>query len=172
MEPTKYRTFDDIRSIVTNGIPEGVSLEYKASEIVANRRIAKLCKTVTAFANSAGGQFVIGIEEKDNLPVKVDGGVPAPSRRDWIHQIVSTHTFPPVEAFEVFEIADARAIYYVVDVPASAKAPHQFEGRYYKRRGPHCEVMEHYEIEDVRILSEEKRRRFLGKVCDNVLRDL
>jgi len=55
-----------------------------------------------------------------------------------------------VESFEVFEIPDAASIYYVIDVPASSKAPHQYDGRYYKRRGPHSEVMEHYEIEDVR----------------------
>ena len=145
-----YRKLDDLRSIVANRIPEGVSLEYKASEVFTKNRVPNLCKTVTAFANSAGGQFIVGIDENDHVPIKLDGGVPGPSRRDWVHQVVSANTFPPVESFEVFEISDAGSIYYVIDVPASSKAPHQYDGRYYKRRGPHSEVMEHYEIEDVR----------------------
>ena len=145
-----YRKLDDLQSIVANRIPEGVSLEYKASEVFTKNRVPNLCKTVTALANSAGGQFIIGIDEKDHVPIKLDGGVPMPSRRDWVHQVVSANTFPPVESFEVFEIPDAASIYYVIDVPASSKAPHQYDGRYYKRRGPHSEVMEHYEIEDVR----------------------
>jgi hypothetical protein len=39
----------------------------------------------------------------------------------------------------------------VIEVPPSPQAPHQSKDhKYYKRRGSHSEVMEHYEIEDVR----------------------
>lgn len=147
---TKYRTLEAIRGIATNQIPEGVSLEYKASKVIAKNRSDALCKTVTAFANSAGGQFVIGIEAKDGVATGLDGGVPLPSQRDRIHQIVNARTSPPIENFEVFEIVDAGGVYYVIDVPASPNAPHQFDYVYYKRRGPHSEPMEHYEVEDVR----------------------
>ncbi len=150
MVSTKFRTLQDIQSIVNNRVPEGVSLEYKASEIVAKRRIPALGKTAAAFANSAGGQFVIGVECEDNEPVRLDGGAPLPSQRDWIYQIVNSRTSPPLENFEVFEILNGSTAYYVIDVPVSAKAPHQFDHMYYKRRGPHSEPMEHYEIEDVR----------------------
>lgn len=71
--------------------------------------------------------------------------------RDWIHKIINTNTFPPVESMEIIEIADVGGTYYVIDVPVSPRAPHQSDdNRYYKRRGPHSEPMEHYEIEDVR----------------------
>lgn len=145
-----YRTLADLQSIVDNAIPEGVSLEYKASELIASRRVDGLCKAVTALANSAGGQFVIGVNAKSGVPVGLDGGVPGPSQRDWIFQIINNQTYPPVESLEVFEVPKVGGTYYVIDVSASGRAPHQFNGRYYKRRGPHSEPMEHYEIEDVR----------------------
>lgn len=150
MQSNTYRALKDLESIVTNAIPEGVALEYKASDIVTKKSIEKLCKTITAFANSAGGQFVVGVEATNGVPMRLDGGVPGPSQRDWIYQIVSSRTSPPIESFEVFEVENGGNRYYVIDVSASSLAPHQFDYKYYKRRGPHSEPMEHYEIEDVR----------------------
>lgn len=150
MQVTTYRALKDLEGIVTNAIPEGVALEYKASDIIARKSIEKLCKTIAAFANSAGGQFVVGVEAANGVPVRLDGGVPGPSQRDWIYQIVSSRTSPPIESFEVFEIPNGGNRYYVIDVSVSSLAPHQFDHKYYKRRGPRSEPMEHYEIEDVR----------------------
>jgi hypothetical protein len=78
-----YRTLEDLRNIVLNGIPEGVVLEYKAASALDRGNFSHLCKAVTAFANSAGGQFIIGIETEKNIPKRVDEGLSGP-RRDWI----------------------------------------------------------------------------------------
>ena len=93
MAANPYTSLDDIRAIVTDDIPEGVNLEYKRSAIITERDVNALCKTVTALANSAGGQFILGIESHAGKPVRLDGGVPGPSRRDWIHKVINASTF-------------------------------------------------------------------------------
>lgn len=149
MALSSYTTLDDVRAIVANQIPEGLNLEYKGSSVLINRDANALCKAVSAFANSAGGTFIIGIE-MDNL-APADDGTPGPSKRDWIFQVINGGTFPAIESIEVREFPASTGTIYVVDVPPSAQAPHQSkDNKYYKRRGSRNEVMEHYEIEDVR----------------------
>jgi hypothetical protein len=145
-----YKSIEDVRSIVDLKMPESLSLEYKGSKVIENANA--ICKAVTAFANSVGGQFVVGIEQATkHKPAALDGGVSGPSRLDWLYQIISANTFPSVETIEVDELEEASGRYYIVTVGASLKAPHQCgDHKYYKRRGSHSEPMEHYEIEDVR----------------------
>ena len=151
MPHKSYATLDDVQTIVTEQIPEGVNLEYKGSSILINRDDKTVCKTVSALANSAGGTFIIGIEMKNLVPVRIDDGTPGPSKRDRIYQIINGGTFPAVEAVEIREFQTPTGTIYVIEVPPSPQAPHQSNDRkYYKRRGSHSEVMEHYEIEDVR----------------------
>lgn len=146
-----FKTLGDISAIVTDEIPESVTLEYKGSNVLADRDVNAICKTVTAFANSAGGQFVIGIESNRGKPIQLDGGAVGPSRLDWIHKIINANTYPPVESVKVIELHETTGSYYIISVLPSISAPHQSnDKRYYKRRGTHSEPMEHYEIEDVR----------------------
>ena len=73
----KISTKDDpLQRLVDEEIQESLTLDYKASPSLArdSRSRDELCKDVSAFANSAGGQIIYGIEEKDRKPVKVDSG--------------------------------------------------------------------------------------------------
>lgn len=64
-------TYSDIRSLVTNLIPESSNLDYK-EEMIAND---KLAKSMIAFANGTGGYIVLGIKEhRDNKNNKT--GIP------------------------------------------------------------------------------------------------
>jgi hypothetical protein len=151
MPQKSFATLGDVQTVVTEQIPEGVNLEYKSSSVLIERDTNTVCKTVSALANSARGTFIIGIEMQDLVPVRIDGGTPGPSKRDWIYQIINGGTFPAVEAVEIREFQTTTGTIYVIEVPPSPQAPHQSNDRkYYKRRGSHSEVMEHYEIEDVR----------------------
>ncbi len=105
---------------------------------------------MSAFANSAGGTFVIGIDAKDGRTT-LDDGWQGQSKLDWIYRAINSGTFPAVETAVVKEIQGERGKYYVISVDVSKEAPHQGQdNRYYKRRGSHSDPMEHYEIEDVR----------------------
>lgn len=151
MAAKKYQTLAEIGFIVANDIREGVSLEYKSSAILDTKGVGAICKAVSALSNSAGGHFIVGIESKDGKPVRLDGGFVGSSKLDWLHQIINSNTHPAIENFDVTEISDGGGLYYTIDVPVSANAPHQSnDNKYYKRRGPHSDPMEHYEIEDVR----------------------
>ena len=151
MPQKSFATLGDVQTIVTEQIPEGINLEYKGSSVLIERDTNTVCKTVSALANSAGGTFIVGIEMQDLVPVRIDGGTPGPSKRDWIYQIINGGTFPAVEVVEIREFQTTTGTIYVIEVPPSPQAPHQSNDRkYYKRRGSHSEVMEHYEIEDVR----------------------
>ncbi|QUL57058.1 ATP-binding protein [Paenibacillus tritici] len=59
----------DLQLLIDSGIIEGQHLEYKR-EIT---RLVQLQEEVAAFANSQGGDLVIGIEEKDGRPVELIG---------------------------------------------------------------------------------------------------
>ena len=151
MPQKSYASLNDVRTIVTEQIPEGVNLEYKGSSVLIDRDANTVCKTVSALANSVGGTFIIGIEMKNQVPVRIDNGTPGPSKRDWIYQIINGGTFPAVEAIEIGEFQTQPARSDAIEVPLSPQAPHQSkDNKYYKRRGSHSEVMEHYEIEDLR----------------------
>ncbi|NBC12736.1 MAG: hypothetical protein GVY09_05225 [Gammaproteobacteria bacterium] len=146
----RYESLDDLRSIIEGEIPESVTLEYKGPEAFQDKD--KICKTITALANSAGGHFIIGIESENEKPIRLRGFEGKHSKIDWIYRIVNNHTYPVVEFLQVNELIDRdEGKYYVIKVSQSPQAPHQSsDKKYYKRRGTHSDPMEHYEIEDVR----------------------
>lgn len=146
----RVKTFDELRALVENQIQENVTLEYKSSQLIQNNDTATLCKVTTAFANSIGGTLIIGVKETKKV-IELDGGFQGSSKTDWIYQIVGRNTFPPIENFEVIELHSEGGRYYIINVSASLRAPHQSENNhYYKRSGSECRPMEPYEVEDVR----------------------
>jgi Putative DNA-binding domain len=164
--PVRFETLEHLKNIITSDIREGVSLEYKSSNIIGSKHAAStISKAVSALANSAGGYFITGIQSEAERPVGLDGGFLNGSRRDWFYQVISTNTYPPLEEFNVLEVPDKRGIYYIVDVPVSINAPHQSsDQKYYKRRGPHSDPMQHYEIEDVRNRPKVERVPFRAEI--------
>lgn len=143
-------TIEDLEKFVADQPPESVTLEYKSSRLLQKSDAQAICKTVSAFANSIGGTFVIGIDASGES-LKLDGGWPENSRIDWLHRIINSGTFPAVETVTITEIAAESGKYYIISVNVSPKAPHQGQDqRYYRRRGSHSDPMEHYEIEDIR----------------------
>src|SRR5688572_30640406 len=114
MNDQPYRTLDDFRSVIANDIPESLVLEYKRSAVFND--MDSICKTVTAFANSIGGHFLIGIEAKNGKPTRLDGGSIGPSKLDWIHKIINANTFPPVETLRVWELPEDGGNYYAIEV--------------------------------------------------------
>jgi len=66
----------DLDMLVAQGIQESLTLDYKEARSLGKGSPERneLCKDVSAFANSAGGQIVYGIEEKDRRPIAGSGG--------------------------------------------------------------------------------------------------
>jgi hypothetical protein len=147
----KLETKGDLQRLIDDEIQESLALDYKASPALSKESKSRdeLCKDVTAFANSAGGQIIFGIEEKDSKPTKIDGG--SDLTREWIEQVIDSNVQPRVEGLVIRPIPIGQRHAYVITIPqASARAPHQApDKRYYKRQNFQSVPMEDYEVKDV-----------------------
>ncbi len=141
----------DLQKLIDEQIQESLTLDYKASASLAkdSRSREELCKDVSAFANSAGGQIVYGIEEKNARPTKIDNG--SQITREWVEQVIDSNVHPRIEGLVVTSIPlDSGQHAFVLTIPqASGRAPHQApDHRYYKRQNFQSVPMEDYEIRD------------------------
>src|SRR5258707_6862955 len=87
----KLDALSDIDRLISNGVEENLNLDYKASPALAreSKAVDEMCKDISAFANSAGGQLVYGVAEdkKTRKPTDTDPGVTDPKiTREWIEQ--------------------------------------------------------------------------------------
>jgi hypothetical protein len=149
----KIFTKEDLQRLVDEEIQESLTLDYKGSRSLAkdSKSRDELCKDVSAFANSAGGQIIYGIEEnKDRKPVKLDDG--SDFSREWIEQVIDSNVQPRLEGFVITPIPVGSGRHaYVLTIPqALGRAPHQApDNKYYKRQNFQSVPMEDYEIRDV-----------------------
>ena len=139
--------------------------EFKGSAWMVSDRgdlqdhfLIALSKQISAFANGGGGRLFIGLDDHG----LVDGGVPVDLRgggtRAWLEDVVPQVVDPPLQGCNVFEVGPhgddtqvqvGHAV-YVVDVPSSARAPHQAKDhRYYLRIAGKSRPMGHVHIQDV-----------------------
>jgi hypothetical protein len=152
----KLNTKADLDRLIAERITESLTLEYKRSAALANDRKSRdeicneLCKDVSAFANSAGGQIVYGMEDDKDVPTKVDDGVGPPVTKEWIEQVLDSRIQPRIEGLVITPIELAKGYGFVLTIPqATSRAPHQApDKKYYKRQNFKSSPMEDYEIRD------------------------
>jgi hypothetical protein len=147
----KISTKEDLQRLVDDGIQESLTLDYKASPSLArdDKSRDEVCKDVSAFANSAGGQIIYGIVEKGRKPVKVDDG--SELSREWIEQVIDSRVQPRLDGLVItpVPVGSGRYAYVLTIPPASGRAPHQApDKKYYKRQNFQSVPMEDYEIRD------------------------
>lgn len=64
----------DLQRLIENRVPENITLEYKRDPYGANDQAKKeWLKDISALANTAGGDLIIGIEEEDGVASKLVG---------------------------------------------------------------------------------------------------
>jgi len=146
----KIKSLDDLKSIETSDFEEGLTLEYKSSDALCKEKADDMCKDVSAFANSSGGQIIYGMKEEDKKP-KIDAGVSDPKiSKEWIQQILNTRLRPRVQVeIERIEITPGHHA-FVLTIPPTKTGPHQHtDKRYYRRYEATQLVMDDQEIRDV-----------------------
>lgn len=149
---------EDLLRLVSDGVRESLQLEYKSSaslDFNIDRNRQELAKDVTAFANSAGGTIVYGVNEKDTVPIGLDEGVDqnvVSSER--LEGLITANVSPLIRDLRVRQVplvtsAPGR-VAYVVHVPQSTTA-HMARPlyRYYRRHNFKAQPMEDYEVRDV-----------------------
>jgi hypothetical protein len=144
---------DDLQRLIDDEIQESLTLDYKASGALGrqNNQRNELCKDVSAFANSAGGQIVYGITEEGHLPSGIDGGVdPQEISREWIEQVINSNIQPRIRGLIIKAIPlDDDLTAYALTIPPSTTAHQAPDKRYYRRFNFQSVAMDDYEVRDV-----------------------
>jgi Putative DNA-binding domain len=159
----------DVDRAIAEAWPESETLEYKADPAIMldDRRALTpeqklkilVARAVCAFANTGGGVLVVGVGEKDGVPVATTPhGLALSIGRDRADErvdfIISGCVEPrPSCRVELAPIDDDRA-YVLVEVAARGGGPHRvtntsepaLNGRYYVRRGRESIPADHYTL--------------------------
>jgi predicted HTH transcriptional regulator len=136
-----------LQSLHTNGVPESLHLEYKASQAIQNSDARnEVSKDISAVANADGGQLIYGMTENKNnhLPNGLDGGIdPKPYDGLWLEQVIQQNVSPKIEGLIILAVpkGDGKN-YFVVSVPKSITVHQAKDGRYYRRRNFRNDIMD------------------------------
>jgi predicted HTH transcriptional regulator len=118
-----------------------------------------LAKEISAFANSAGGVIVFGVDCRiiDGIDEAVElTPISNLNRAETTVRDATSDLLQPrhdgIRVASVPALNDSTTGYVIVDVPRSDRRPHRSEAanqkEYYKRIGSRSYPMEHYDIED------------------------
>jgi Putative DNA-binding domain len=147
-------TYEDLLKLIENKDDEGLHLEFKdIRAIFPKMDPASLSAAVSAFANSDGGDLIIGVSgRKGKQDFFLKGQEGGDDLKDTLERSIESNTSPPVVSYVVQTILNKEGHrFYWIHVERSSSAPHQNQAHiYYKRNGSSTKPMEHYEVEDVR----------------------
>ncbi|MBX5239370.1 MULTISPECIES: helix-turn-helix domain-containing protein [unclassified Rhizobium] len=150
------------------GKQETLQLEFKANEqrdpIFQDGALTKsgrklLAKEASAFANSAGGVIVFGvdcravdgIDQAEKLTPISNIQRAETSVRDAASELLQPR-HDGIRVASISTASDLTSGFVIVDVPRSERRPHRSEAtdqkQYFKRSGSRSYPMEHYDIED------------------------
>ena len=147
----------DLNDLIQAGVPEGLAIEYKR-DAYGNRDSDKkeALKDITAFANSAGGHLIIGMEETNGVPTGLLGlpGVDIDPLINRLESLVRDGVEPRMVGIRMRRVnltGGASAV--VIRIPKSWNPPHRVStantNRFYVRNsgGAH-----EASVEELRVL--------------------
>ena len=153
---SKEWTENDLNDLIKNEVQESVSLDYKrcASLQKLQKNRDEISKDVSAFANSAGGIVVYGMEENGHIPTRVDSGYdPRDISKEWLEQVIQGNIRPRINDIHVNQIqlksSKQKKVAYVVTIPQGGTAHQAADFRYYKRFNFESVPMYDHEVRDV-----------------------
>lgn len=177
-KPLSEITESDLESLVENQIPEGKTLEYKL-ELWKWDDAGKneFCKDLSSFANTAGGDIIIGIREENDVAKKIEGlQIDLESERLHLEQVKNTRISPRLPNYEthIVSLKDDKKI-LIIRVRKSWLAPHGVEknNKSYTFYGRHSNGVFSMDIDEIRTaiaLSESIEDRIKNFRIDRLLK--
>ena len=152
-------TSQDVEELISLGVQEGETVEFKES-FSSNDHKKAVLKEVVAFANGYGGRIFIGIAERSGNPSVAAEVKPLPdcaNLADQMGRACADLVDPPVLRLDVGGVTtkpDGSGV-IVLDVPRSIRAPHMSKRDHcaYRRRGSESVPMDMRDIQDMTLRS-------------------
>ncbi len=121
-------TIADLENLIENEVREGLHLEYKeAMPGRANSDKVPFLAAVSAFANTSGGDFYLGIAADDGLPTAITGTKCPEVDKEILRLegIIRNGLEPPLSGVQITCLKkDANAVFRL-HIPRSWNAPHR-----------------------------------------------
>lgn len=153
------KTLEDLKKLVENITDESLFLEFKGKDALDfkgdEEKKKKFSKTISSFANSAGGVVIYGIKEDKSDPMKVVlslDPVTGQPTKEQLEQIIHSSISPKIDGLQIYPIEslDPNGIIFVIEIPQSTTVHQNTKDKiYYKRHNFSSIAMEDYEIKDV-----------------------
>jgi len=153
-------TLEALKNFLKANPTENLHLEFKSGKMFLNEEEVKLnlTKVVSSFANSDGGLFIIGVNEKKaageakSSSLEIDG-VPSDNRhtKETLENILISEISPKIDSLIIIPVAveEGKKV-FLIEVPKSERAPHMAsDNKYYKRHNFQILAMEDYEVREV-----------------------
>ena len=142
----EIKTIDDLKWLIDAEVKENLYLEFKR-EIKSKN----LTKTVSAFANSNGGQLVIGIDEENDVAKEISW-IEENNFRQTLDSWIIQKMDPAISNFHIEQInnpSNERQSVYVISIKKSNNSPHMGEDKkYYKRSETQSIAMMDFEVKE------------------------
>jgi Putative DNA-binding domain len=122
-----------LQDLVSTGVPEGVLIEYKRTTYGSNDAdVKEYLKDVSSFANTHGGDLVIGIDEKGGLATKVPGvaGLNPDTELQRLESLARDGIEPRIVGVRMKAVSvSGGGVVFVIRVPKSWNPPHRVSAR-------------------------------------------
>ncbi|MEM2126610.1 MAG: ATP-binding protein [Candidatus Bathyarchaeia archaeon] len=171
---------EDLKALIDNSVIEGKTLEYKQS-LPGNSDSEKreFLADVSSFANASGGDLIYGIQEREGIPVSLEGldieNIDEERRR--LEDMIRNGIDPRIPSMNIKPIKLSNGkIAIIIRVHKSWFSPHRviFKGhdKFYSRNTSGKYPMDVTELRNAFILSEtriEKIKNFKGNRISNII---
>ncbi len=179
--------FEDIKNLINNQIQENIYLDYKRDLYGKNNGSKKeLLKDISAFANSHGGDLIIGIEEDKYKQAFQIVGFTCQNIKEEINrieQIINAGLEPKLNSYKLRYIKFGNDKYLlIIRVYPSPLFPHmisfQRTNKFYVRKSDKNLLLDAYELRNVfsqsenfieKIRKENSKRIFSVSVNDTIV---